>query len=100
MTTVVDTELFDSSEYKIPLPQVDGKDATPEWRFTGSIVPNLSSEGQASIQENSNLGTLMRLVVMVSVDGKANSIRYGTDDEEIVKQAIVYKIHSVEPAED
>jgi len=98
MSTTAEPELFDSSEYRVPFPQADGHEVTDiVLRLGGTIRLNRNDPDHAALVESLTLGRHLDLAVSVSVDSKAQGIRFDSDDRELVTHLVGLKIHSVEP---
>lgn len=93
MSTVEDTELFDSSEYKIPYPTRDGLEvAKITERYSGSFERDRNNRDDAERAGSAQIGQLRRATIIYSLSGRANS----AIDDGSVSETLVWRIHSVE----
>jgi hypothetical protein len=92
-------ELFDSTNYQIPFPKADGHEVTDlVLRIAGTLKLNRHDPNHVKLIEDLNLGRYTTLTVTASVDGKAQTIRHDTNDQEIVTHTVGLKLHSAEVA--
>lgn len=87
------SELFDSSEYKVPYPQRDGLEvAKITERYSGSFERDRNNPEDAERAGAAVIGQLRRAVVIYSLSGRANNVI----DDGSVSETLVWRIHSVE----
>lgn len=91
-----ETELFDSTEFKVDFPPVDGKEVTDlVLRFGGALKLNRNDPEHARMIESFTLGRFVTLTVSASVDSKGQSLRLDGDDNEVVTSAVGLKVQAV-----
>jgi hypothetical protein len=94
--STTEAELFNGSEYAVPFPAVDEKEvADLVVRIGGSIRLNRNDPEHAAFVESLTLGRHVELAVLASVDGKGQSIRFDSDDNESVTYVVALKAHSL-----
>lgn len=90
--STVDTELFDTDQYRVPYPKRDGLEVSKiTERYSGSFERDRNNPEDADRAANAKLGELRRATVIYSLVGRSN-----VTTDETVSETLVWRIHSVE----
>lgn len=87
--------MFNTDEYQIPFPQIDGRDvADLAIRIGGNIKLNRNDPEHAAFMESLILGRHLQLTFVVSVDGKHHNIK-GDSEDETIAHVVILRVHGL-----
>lgn len=88
-------ELFDASEYELPVPRVDGTPADAiELAFSGKVVLDPHDEADLALIERLRLDADYTLRVEAAVAGKAMKVKR-TEDETVATHVVALRVHTL-----
>lgn len=88
-------ELFDTSQYELPVPRVDGTAADAiELTFAGKVTLDPHDERDLALIERLRLDADYTLKVEAAVAGKAMKVRRG-EDETTATHVVALRVHTL-----
>lgn len=88
-------ELFDTSEYELPVPRVDGQPADAiELTFSGKVTLDPHSEGDLALLERLKLDADATMRVEVAIAGKAMKVKR-TEEETTATHVVALRVHTL-----
>lgn len=96
MTATADSQLFDSKQFKVPFPEVDGLEVNDlAIVFSGRLVLNRNDPEHAKLMESLTLGRKVSLSVFGNVASKQDVVKYDQDAAEHVTHQVTIRIDDV-----